>query len=203
MVFWLNPSHIYSVDRKNHKNFKICIIIIRGIHTFMSFGVLGEYTQSLFTSSPCAQILSAYSLNTFKYFPHIRRRFCVPQITPICHVLHIRLNTFRILSKYAQILSAHSPQALKYLLHILQLSRKNEEQAERIFSLSTMLGDFKGTVFRKNGIGGNILAQDKQFTLFIFWLSLKQKLPYVYRENTLNGEISTESVYISVNNNTN
>ncbi len=39
--------------------------------------------------------------------------------------------------------------------------------------------------------------------IFIFWLSLKQKLLYAQPENTLNGEISTESVYISVNNNTN
>jgi hypothetical protein len=37
----------------------------------------------------------------------------------------------------------------------------------------------------------------------MFWLSLKQKLLYAHTENTLNGEISTESVYISVNNNTN
>ncbi len=37
----------------------------------------------------------------------------------------------------------------------------------------------------------------------IFWLSIKQKLLYAYTETTLNGEISTESVYNSVNNNTN
>jgi hypothetical protein len=36
-----------------------------------------------------------------------------------------------------------------------------------------------------------------------FWLSLKQKLLYAYTETTLNGEISTVSVYISVNTNTN
>jgi hypothetical protein len=51
-------------------------------------------------------------------------------------------------------------------------------------------------------MGGYILAYDEQFTKFIFWLSLKQKLLYAYTENTLNGKISTESVYISVNNNT-
>ncbi len=32
---------------------------------------------------------------------------------------------------------------------------------------------------------------------------MKQKLLYAYTETTLNGEISTESVYNSVNNNTN
>ncbi len=66
-----------------------------------------------------------------------------------------------------------------------------------------MTGDFEGTVVLKNGMGGYILAKDEQFTKYIFWLSLKQKLLYAYTENTLNGEISTESVYISVNNNTN
>ncbi len=35
----------------------------------------------------------------------------------------------------------------------------------------------------------------------ILKISLKQKLLYAYTENTLNGEISTESVDISVNNN--
>jgi hypothetical protein len=47
-----------------------------------------------------------------------------------------------------------------------------------------------------------MLALGEQFTIFIFWLPLK-KLLYSCMENTLNGEISTESVYISVNNNTN
>jgi hypothetical protein len=63
-----------------------------------------------------------------------------------------------------------------------------------------MPGDFKRTVFQKNGMGGYILALDEQFTKFIFWLSLKQKRLYAYTENTLNAEISTESVDISVNN---
>jgi hypothetical protein len=74
------------------------------------------------------------------------------------------------------------------------------KNTQRDFSLTTMTVDFKRTVFRKNGIGGYILPLDEQFTKF---LSLKQKLLYAYTENTLNGEISTESVYISVNNNTN
>ncbi len=106
-------------------------------------------------------------------------------------------------SIYAQILSAHSPQVLKYFPRILCVRRKNEEYAERIFSPSTMPGDFKGKVFRKNRMGGYMLAQDEQFTKKKFWLSIKQKLLYAYMETTLNGEISTESVYNSVNNNTN
>ncbi len=62
-----------------------------------------------------------------------------------------------------------------------------------------MHGDFKGT----DQMGGYMLAYSEQFTIFIFWISLKQKLLYAHTENTLNGEIRTESVYISVNNNMN
>jgi hypothetical protein len=66
-----------------------------------------------------------------------------------------------------------------------------------------MPGDFK-QCFEKMEWGViHILAQDEQFTKFIFQLSLILKLLYAYTENTLHGEISTESVYISVNNNTN
>ncbi len=148
-----------------------------------------------------AKILSPHSPNTFKYFPRIRRRFCVPQITPICHVLHIRLNTFHVFSEYAQILSAHSLEALKYFPRILQLRRKNEEYAERIFHHQQCLGTSKGQCFEK--IEWGVIYLPRKFTKFIFWLSLKQKLLYAYMENTLNGEISTVSVYISVNNNTN
>ncbi len=59
----------------------------------MPLCILGEYAKSLLASSP----------NTFKYFPQIRRRFCAPQITPICHILHLRL-----------LLSAYSPNAYRY-----------------------------------------------------------------------------------------
>ncbi len=52
-------------------------------------------------------------------------------------------------------------------------------------------------------MGGYTLAKYGQFKKYIFWLSLKQKLLYAHTENTLNGEISTKSVYILVNNNTN
>ncbi len=52
-------------------------------------------------------------------------------------------------------------------------------------------------------MGGYMLAQGEQFTIFIFWLSLKQELLYGYTDNTLNGQISSESVCISVNNNMN
>jgi hypothetical protein len=43
----------------------------RDKHTFMSFGVLGEYVKSLFASSPCSH----------RFFPRI---------------LRMRLNTFRV-----------------------------------------------------------------------------------------------------------
>ncbi len=48
-----------------------------------------------------------------------------------------------------------------------------------------------------------MLAQGEQFTIFIFWLPLQQRLLYACMENSLNGEISTESVYFSGNNNRN
>ncbi len=66
-----------------------------------------------------------------------------------------------------------------------------------------MPGGFKGTAFRKNRMGGYMLAYYGQFKNYIFWLSLKQKLLYAHTETALNGEISPESVYISVKNNTN
>jgi hypothetical protein len=59
-----------------------------------------------------------------------------------------------------------------------------------------MSGDVKETVFRKNEMGGYILACDEQFTKFIFWLSLKQKPLFAYTENTLNGK-KVLKVYIS------
>ncbi len=48
-----------------------------------------------------------------------------------------------------------------------------------------------------------MLGQGEQFTIFIIWLSLKEKLLYAHAETTLNGEISTESMYFSVNDSTN
>ncbi len=62
-----------------------------------------------------------------------------------------------------------------------------------------MPGDFKGTVYQKIEQGVICLPQDEQFTNFSFWISLKQKLLYGNTEDMLNGEISTKSVYISVN----
>jgi hypothetical protein len=60
---------------------------------------------------------------------------------------------------------------------------------------------FKGTVFQKNRMGGYMLGMVNNLQQKILKISLKQKLLYAYTENTLNGEISTESVDISVNNN--
>ena len=66
-----------------------------------------------------------------------------------------------------------------------------------------MPGDFKGTLFQKNRIRGYMLAYYEQFKNLFFWISLKPKLLYAYTETALNGQISTESVDISINNNTN
>ncbi len=52
-------------------------------------------------------------------------------------------------------------------------------------------------------MGCYMLAQYGQFKNKKIWISLKQKLLYVYTENTLNSKISTKSVDISVNNNAN
>jgi hypothetical protein len=58
-----------------------------------------------------------------------------------------------------------------------------------------MRGDFKGTVFPKKLNGGLYACVGWTIYNFYFLVSLKQQLLYVYKENTLNGEISTESVY--------
>ncbi len=68
-----------------------------------------------------------------------------------------------------------------------------------------MPGALKGQHFEKIEWGIIYLPRmnTEQFKNLIFWLSLKQKLLYAHTENMVNGEISTESVDISVNNNTN
>jgi hypothetical protein len=70
MVFWPNPSHMVQIERI--KKFKIHIIINEYIHTFMSFGILGEYAKSVFASSPCTQrffpCILRICLNTFRVF---------------------------------------------------------------------------------------------------------------------------------------
>jgi hypothetical protein len=81
--------------------------------------------------------------------------------------------------------------------------RKNEECAERNFSFQQCLGALKGQHFEKIEWGVINLPRMNSLKIKIFWLSLKQKLLYEHTENTLNDEISTESVYISVDNNTN
>jgi hypothetical protein len=52
-------------------------------------------------------------------------------------------------------------------------------------------------------MGGYMLTYYGQFKNLSFWISLKPKFLYAYTETALNGQISTESVYISVYNNTN
>jgi hypothetical protein len=124
-------------------------------------------------SSPC----------THRFFPRI---------------LQIRLNTFLVPGDNSVYQNnpnlPYSPYTLKYYPCILRVRRKNEEYAERNFHFPQCLGTLKGQYFENRW--------DEQFTNFIFWISLK-KLLCTYTENTLNGKISTESVYISGNNNTN
>jgi hypothetical protein len=91
---------------------------------------------------------------------------------------------------------------LKYFPRILRVRRKNEEYAERIFHHQQCLGTSKGKCFEKIEWGVICLPRMNSLQKKIL-LSIKQKLLYAYTETTLNGEISTESVYNSVNNNTN
>ncbi len=52
---------------------------------------------------------------------------------------------------------------------------------------------FKGTVSRKNLMGICILAQEVQTSIFIFYLTLEQKVLSAYLENALNHEKSIET----------
>ncbi len=117
--------------------------------------------------------------------------------------MYRRQPQFSMFSIYAQILSAYSPTTLRYFLRIFQLRRKNEEYAERIFHHQQCLGTSKGQCFEKIESGVHYLPRMNSLPKNFFLLSLKQKLLYAYTETTLNGEISTLSVYISVNTNTN
>jgi hypothetical protein len=73
-------------------------------------------------------------LNTFRVFGD---DFVYCKQPYIRHIVHIRLITFRV----------NSPDMQKEL----RIGRKK-------FSLPTLLGNFKGTVFRKNQKGSYILA---------------------------------------------
>jgi hypothetical protein len=91
---------------------------------------------------------------------------------------------------------------LKYIPCIPEYAERNEEYAERNYHFKNS-GDFKGTAFQKNRVGGYILGKDEQFTNLFFWKSFKKNLLFAYTENTLNNKISPKSVFISFNNNTN
>jgi hypothetical protein len=66
-----------------------------------------------------------------------------------------------------------------------------------------MPGGFKGTAFQKNLMGVIYLLSMDSLKIKFFGYLKNKKLLYAHTETTLNGEISTESVYISVNKNTN
>ncbi len=95
-------------------------------------------------------------------------------------ILHRYLNTFRVFSVDAE-------------------RMKNTQREIFAFNLAW---DFKETVFLKNLMGSYTLDSDEQFRNLIFWISLEKKMLYAYTETTLNGKISSKSVYISVNTNT-
>jgi hypothetical protein len=65
--------------------------------SFMSLGVLGEYTKSLFPSSPCMH----------RFFVRIFRilgdDFMYRKQAYIRRILHIWLNTFRVFYEYAEL----------------------------------------------------------------------------------------------------
>jgi hypothetical protein len=95
--------------------------------SFASLGILGEYARSLFLHVRLDSFRD-YP-NMFKYFPHIRRQFCLLQIT---------------------LSSSYSPYVLSHFPHILRIRRNNEEKAEGKSSFPTLSDDFKGTVFLKS-----------------------------------------------------
>jgi hypothetical protein len=68
----------------------------------------------------------------------------------------------------------------------------------RIRKLSTVPGNFKGTVSRKNGMGDCILAYEVQTTNFIFYLALEQKVLSAHLENALNHGKSIKTYPTSV-----
>ena len=90
---------------------------------------------------------------------------------------------------------------LKYFSRNLRIRRKNEKYAERIFHHQQCLGTSKGKCFEK--IEWGVICLPRMNSLAKKWLSIKQKLLYAYTETALNGKISTERVYNSVNKNNN
>jgi hypothetical protein len=113
-------------------------------------------------------------------FPYVVERKNLKNLSQITPIFQIRVNTFRVFSEYAE--------------------RMKNTQKE-IFTFNNAWGLLRGSILKK-WMWGYILAQDEHFTYFSFWISLKQKLLSAQTENTLNGKISTESVYILVNDNT-
>jgi hypothetical protein len=97
-----------------------------------------------------AEIRSTYSPNAFKYFPHIRRWFCVPQITPICHFLHIRLNTFPGFPEYAKILSAHSHRCLNTFRVFSVYAERMKTTQKEIFTFNNAPGLQRDSVSKKS-----------------------------------------------------
>ncbi len=96
-------------------------------------------------------------------------------------LLHVRIDSFRVFLEYAE----------------------RMKNTQKKIHFQQCLGSLKGKYLEK--IEGMIIYLSRMNSLQIefFGIFLKQKLLHAYTENTLNSEISTKSVYISINNNMN
>jgi hypothetical protein len=77
-----------------------------------------------------------------------------------------------------------------------------ESTQRKIFTFNNAQGFHRDSFLKKFNKGVIYLPRMNSLQN-IFLVICKTKLLFVYTENKLKGEISTESVYISVNNNTN
>jgi hypothetical protein len=110
-----------------------------------SFPVFSEYV--LLISANSETILCIANNPNFAIYPYAP------------HIIRIHVDTFWAFSIGSQILFAYSLNA-----------EKGWGILGKKFTLTTMLGDFKGTEFQKNQMGGYILAFDKVYKFYI-WLS--------------------------------
>jgi hypothetical protein len=155
----------------------------------MSFGVLGEYAKSLFASSLCTQ----------RFFPRIFRirLYSFRPETILCTANNPSL----LCSPYTLTLWYFLRIFLRHLNTFRVFSRKNEEYSERIFHHQQCLGTSKGQCFEKIEWGVNYLPRMNSLQINFLVIFKTKTALCVYGE--YNGEISTLSVYISVNTNRN
>ncbi len=136
--------------KKDLKNFHVRSLIteigsvlcrwhIRKIHQRVSLRLLHVRIDSFRVFSEYVSLLSVYSETIL----------CITNNSKIHHIFHIPLNTFRVFSKCALILFVHSPFMLQYFLHILQISRKHEEYAEKNVHSQQCLGTLRNGVSKQ------------------------------------------------------